>query len=338
MSKFTESFNADRLAYLIQNKERFAVRVYEQYYDPFLIPKKYLQKSSGGLIKVSYHQPGGRNFGRFFANGGIGLQGMAREIRHTISGEFYDDLDMVNAHPVILQHLCVKHKIIHDSLSEYIEHREKHIADILAENSSSTREDIKKVFLSLINGGQGSYDDIKNPTRFLRQFKIEAEMILDDVAKAYPHEFQIRNKQHPTNAKGSTVNAIMCEHENQILQHIMAFYKEKGLITTNAVLCFDGIMIPKSDQTAGFIPECEAYILQKTKIAMRLKIKPMDEGFDLPDEIRTYIEHKSFDARDDFCWLDFDDKYRGQCFTSKEEVLEQTRVDVNRVFCRVRTG
>ena len=52
MSKFTESFNADRLAYLIQNKERFAVRVYEQCYKPFLIPKKYLQKSSGGVIKV----------------------------------------------------------------------------------------------------------------------------------------------------------------------------------------------------------------------------------------------------------------------------------------------
>ena len=121
MSKFTESFNADRLAYLIQNKERFAVRVYEQYYDPFLIPKKYLQKSSGGLIKVSYHQPGwGTQLWKIlrFANSGIGLQGMAREIRHTISGEFYDDLDMVNAHPVILQHLCVKHKIIHDSLSD----------------------------------------------------------------------------------------------------------------------------------------------------------------------------------------------------------------------------
>ena len=124
MLNFTETFNPHKLNYILQNKEKFTCRVYEQNYDPFNAPTKLLQKSTNGNIKVSYHQPGGRNFGRNFADGGVSLQGICREIRHAISSEYYDDLDMVNAHPVILKFLCEKHNIEHERLNEYIDNRE----------------------------------------------------------------------------------------------------------------------------------------------------------------------------------------------------------------------
>ena len=81
---------------------------------------------------------------------------------------------------------------------------------------------------------------------------------------------------------GITVNALMYDWENKILQCVLKFYQEIDIIKDNCVLCFDGIMIPKNNQIAEHIEACEAYILEKTKIAVSLKIKPMDQGFDLP--------------------------------------------------------
>jgi hypothetical protein len=334
--QFTEKFNQHKLNHILQNKERFNCRVYEQDYDPFNAATKLLQKSTNGLVKVNYHQPGGRNFGRFFADGGVSLQSICREIRHSISSEFYDDLDVVNAHPVILRFLCQEHKIDCEKLNDYIENREEHIADLLKENDID-RDDAKRVFLSLINGGAGDYSALTKPTRFIRRFKQETADILEELCELYPQEYERRKKSNPGNPMGSTVNALMCDWENRILQCVLNFYQDKSIIGDNCVLCFDGIMIPKHEHIEPLIAECEAYILEKTKIAVSLKIKPMDQGFDLP-VVDEYIEHKPFDPRDKFCWLEFDEKYRGRTFTSLDEVIEKTRVDLGRVLCKVEQG
>lgn len=334
--KYTEKFNQHKLNHILQNKEKFICRVYEQGYDPFNMATKLLQRSSDGVLKVNYHQPGGRNFGRFFADGGVSLQSICREIRHSIASEFYDDLDMVNAHPVILRFLCQEHKIDCDRLNDYIENRERHITDLIADNEID-RDDAKRVFLSLINAGSGDYSALTKPTRFIRRFKQETADILEELCELYPQEFESRKKSNPNNPMGSTVNALMCDWENKILQCVLNFYQSKGIIKDNCVLCFDGIMIPKSDQIEPLIRDCEAYILEKTKIAVSLKIKPMDQGFNLPI-VDEYIEYKPFDPSDEFCWLEFDEKFRGRTFTSLEEVIEKTRIDLDRVLCKVEQG
>jgi hypothetical protein len=329
--KFSETFNQHKLNYVIQNQERYEIKVYDDY-NPYSMPQKYLLRSQGGLKKVSYHQPGFQNLGRFFANDSLSLQSMCREIRHTISSEFYDDLDVVNAHPVILHHLAQKHGLECDRLGDYIRNRDKHLEEM------EGVENPKEVFLSLINGGTKAYESIDKPTRFLKKFKREMEDLLEDLVAKYPKEYEQRKKSHPENPIGSTTNVIMCECENKILQCILKFYQTKGIITDNCVLCFDGIMIPKHKETAGLIEDCEAYILEKTNFSVKLKMKAMDSGFDLPDEIPPYVEHKSFDPKDPFCWLEFDSKWRGKTFTSLNEVVEQTRADLNRVICRVEQG
>lgn len=334
---YSEIFNQHKLNYILQNKEQFNCRVTDDCYDPFGTASKLLLKSTNGNIKVNYHQPGGRNFGRFFADNSTSLQSLCREIRHSISAEYYDDLDMVNAHPVILRHLCMKHTIDCEKLNDYIENRDTHINELIAANGI-TKDDAKRVFLSLINGGLAEYTALKNPTKFINRFKNELTNILDEVCAFYPSELELRKKENPTNPKGSTVNAIMCDHENNILQYILKFYKDKNIITDNCVMCFDGVMIPKHNNTEKLITECESYILEKTKIKVVLKIKPMDEGFKLPEGVTEYTEYKPFDPRDPFCWLDFDVKYRGRTFTSEAEVIEQTRTDLNRVFCKVEHG
>jgi len=335
--KFTESFDQHKLNYVLQNKEKFTCRIYEVDYDPFNTPTKYLQKSTNGEIKVSYHQPGSRNFGRFFADGSVSLQNICREIRHTIASEYYDDLDVVNCHPVILRHLCKQHDIICDRLNDYIEDRDKHIEEIIKDNKIE-RDDVKTIFLSLINGGHDDYKKLENPTPFIRRFKRETTDILEEICDKYPNEYELRKKSNPTNPMGSTINAIMCEFENKILQCILKFYQDKKIIKDNCVLCFDGIMIPKHADTEGLITECEAYITEKCGLKVSIKIKLMDQGFTLPNVVPAYVEYVPFDPRDEFCWLEFDEKYRGRVFTSLEEVIEQTRVDLNRVLCKVEQG
>ena len=329
----TEKFDASKLNYILQNREKFKVREYDDTYDAFLMPFKYLQKSTKGIIKVSYHQPKNRNFGRFFADNGLSMQNMVREIRHTISAEFYDDLDIVNAHPIILQFLCRLHNIDCERLDEYIENREKHLKDL-----KIPRDDAKQVFLSIINGGEADYKKLVKPTPFIKKFKREMIDILEDLADLHPTEKEIRTKSNPDNVNGSTVNAIMCDWENRIIQFVLKFYQDKGIMELVGVLSFDGLMMPKHKDTEGLIPECEAYVFEKTGITIQLKIKPMTEGFDLPDDLPEPLEYTNFDPRDNFCWLDFDDKWRGKSFVDENEIIEATRIDLNRVFCRVEQG
>lgn len=334
--QFIETFDKDKLFHILQNKEKYTVTLSHSDNDPFLMAQKYLNKSSNGIIKVAYHQTHSLDYGRFFSNGSTSLQNLTREIRQCIAYEYYDDIDMVNAHPTILLWLCNKHKIDCDNLNDYIVNREKHIADLVADNSID-RGKAKNTFIALINGGTKDYSDLKAPTKFIKRFKIEVTQIVQELCVLYPKEFELRSKEKPHNPHGSTVNIIMCEWENQILQQILAFYTINNIITNNCVLCFDGVMIPKHPKTADLLPDCEKYVFQKLNIKIDLKIKPMLDGFVVTNPA-PYIEPKPFDQNDPFVWIDFDRKYRDVIFASYGEIIEKTAQDLNRVFCRVEQG
>ena len=338
--KCHEVFSQPRLAYIIAHQHEFfgKCRITDPSWDPFQIPTKLMNMSSGGKLSVEYHQPDGRAFGRFFADNSVSLQMMQREIRHTIAGEFYDDVDMVNAHPIILMQLCAKHEIDCVRLTEYINNREKILSDIVKANEGVDREDAKRIVLCLVNNGTSDYKKLKVKTKFLERFKIEMNTILSEFKEVYQAEFKFRSKKKPDNPMGSTINAILCENENKILMSVFEFFKIKKIIDRDnptAVLCFDGIMIPKHEDTAGLLGECQAFALSQTGFAIELKIKPMDDGFDMPAEIPQVEEFKAFDPHDKFCWKDFDEKWRGQMFDNEFDVIAKTRVDLSRVFCRV---
>ena len=334
---FSETFDQHKLNYILTHKSQFKCKVYDDSYDPFNTASKLLAKSTKGCVRVDYHQSGGRNFGRFFANGGTSLQTICKEIRHTISSEFYTDLDMVNAHPVILKSMCEKNSIECSKLNEYINKREDKLNELI-EQCDISRDDAKDVFLSLINGGCAKYEDLKDPPKFLRRFKNEVSNIIEEICDIYPTEYEISKQSHPNNPKGSTVNKIMCNYENEIIQCVLEFYRSKKIIDNNCVLCFDGIMIPKHEKIEEYIDDCEIYIFKHTQIPAKLKIKEMSMGFKLPIDIGEYDEYIPFDGSDEFCWLEFDQKWRGHQFKSLEDVIFSVRSDINRVFCKIEQG
>lgn len=275
-----ENIDVDKLNFIIENpelfNEKFDKKDWDEGYDPFVIAKKYLEKSVNGKVKVSYYQK--RNVGRFFAKNSLSMQSLSKEIRHTIQ-KGYVDVDVVNAHPVFLNHLCDYHKIPNERLKYYIENRDEILNEI---------EDGKRIFLSLLNGGNKAYKECKNKTPFLREFKEEVELIHKKLTRQYKEEYKELKKRKKEegkthNTRGSFVNILLCSLENMILMNIYSFYGKPK----DAVLCFDGLMI--NENMDPKLEECEKLVYSNLGIKIKLKIKPFDLGFDLSNyDIKKY--------------------------------------------------
>lgn len=277
-----ETFNADKLAYIIKNKDAYIplLQITDVNYKPFSLPEKYLYKSENGQCNTQYKFGKGTTDGRLFAEGGLSLQSFCREIRHTIANEYYCDIDIVNCHPVILYHLCVKHDIKCEFLKLYIDNREAIIADILKINPDMTRDDIKDIFISIQNGGIIPYQSLEHKTKFIECYMKEMKNIVIDMYNKYCNDVKVKAT---FNKAGKTINRVFCVEENKILKAILEYFNVSN--GDNAVLCFDGVMLPKGDyDLAG----CQAHVLETTGYDIKLKIKDMNDGFVLPDDIPEF--------------------------------------------------
>lgn len=270
--EFDEVFDQHKLNYIISNKEKFKKqmrdRCFENDYNPFAIIEKYLRKSRNGTMKVQYKQTEGK--GRFYAIGSLSMQSMPREVRHTIASE-YIDIDMVNAHPVILSHLCKGRGIKTKYLDKYIVQRDKMLSGMGADG--------KTLVLSLINGGKKAYDELESKPRWLTLFKKEIDKIHSVFATDPAYE-KHRDKRveegFSRNHKASYMNVLLCDFENTILQQLHTFFGEPH----DCVLCFDGIMLRLGNYD---LKACEGYVYEQLGIQIQLKIKPMTEGFEIGD-------------------------------------------------------
>ena len=272
-----EKFNSDKLNVIISNKEVYMEKIRKRRFDnncdQLKIAEGYLNKSKNGEFQARYRQIDG--YGRFCAMGSMSLQSMVREIRHTIAKEYYDDIDMTNAHPVILSFICHQHNFKCPVLDQYNLNRERYLKEL-----GCKRDVAKMVFLSLTNGGTEAYNNVPNQTPFLTSYKEELCAIHKAFAVHPDHKdgFDERKKRRikagkDFNHEASYMNTLLCDFENSILMSIWEFLGKP----INAVLCFDGIMILKN--TKLDIPACVQNIKSALGIEIQLKIKEMNEGF-----------------------------------------------------------
>lgn len=106
---YTEIFNVENLKIVLKNKRYFMSlmrnELFEQSdYCPFTLCEKYLAKSKNGSVEVKYFQHNDK--GRLFAVDSLSLQCLPREIRATIANDLYYDIDMVNAHPILVEYIA----------------------------------------------------------------------------------------------------------------------------------------------------------------------------------------------------------------------------------------
>lgn len=338
---YTERFNKHKLYYIITHKERYRHKLSkddndDNGVDPFNQCEKYLNESKRGVVEVVYHQRNGR--GRFFADYSLSMSSMKREIRHTIADGYYVDVDMVNAHPVILEFICNNEEIKCPELTYYINNREKCL-----KLKNINRDIMKNNYLSIINGG-GHDKSIKQLNKFAKEItRIHNELCSKKSTQYDEHVVYSKSKKRTKNFKGSFINILMCNLENEILQTMLEYFGKP----TDAVLCFDGVMLPKYDENGNEnkynLRGCSTYIKNTIGIKMKLKIKPMDKKLTVDDDAfynEVVIDDViPFDRNDNYTWNDFEREYKkNYLFDSRLSMYNEILPKLKKILARVSDG
>ena len=294
--QYNEIFDACKLQYIIDNWRNINILNEDNEQDyknkTETIIKNYLENSiiyneNQNIIKVNYNQKN-KNIGRFFAKGSLSLQSLPRQIRHTIAKEFYYDIDIVNCHPIILYQYCKKNNINTPKLKEYIDDRDKILNEIIEKNQI-TKEEAKKLFLKITNGGEHN----QSRCLFIRDYYDEIKEIHELICKIPENEKYVKigkknsDKKNGYNKNGSSVNVLLTDIENNILNCMIDYLKNKNIINKNVVLVFDGLMILKDDikqPLEDIIKELQEYIKNKIDYDMKIILKEMNEDIIIDEE------------------------------------------------------
>lgn len=293
--QYTERFNQHKLKYIIDHKDEFKIKestikdsrarldylksCFGPDYDPYMMASKYLKHSNNGIHNTVYKQNGG--VGRFHAVAGLSQQGMPLEIRHTIANEFYNDVDMKNAHPVILAHLCEDREIDTPYLNMYIHNRDEFLKTV-----DDDRDTAKQIILSVMNGGTKDYNALANKSKWIKSFKREMHRVhmefAEDAEFAAHKALRVKAKKERLH-EASYVNILLCHFENRLLEVI---HRAVGS-PADTVLCFDGLQVLKNVELD--LPAIERKIKSELDIDITLTVKAMDKAFDLPSELDQHV-------------------------------------------------
>ena len=196
-----------------------------------LLKYNHIKDEKNGKKKIIYKQI--NSFGRYYSSNGY--QGFQKEVRKYLSNEYYDDADIENCHPVILEQLLIKNNINpSEDLKSYNSDRDKFIKEY---NLNS-----KLDFIKIIN------NDILFDNRFQKIHSLIYSKLLPILKSENPglYKYIKTIKSKKLNYDGSFISHYLQIIENQIL---LIIYKElQSLNFTVGALCFDGCMIEKDSR------------------------------------------------------------------------------------------
>jgi len=298
-SRHVEVFDASKLQIILDNWEHLPIKESSRKpriagkltYDPRKILEYLMSRAKFerdvGRVEVSYvHSKKADCHGRQFAREGRSLQSLSKEIRHTISGEFYNDIDMSNAHPTILLQYCKKNGLACERIEYYIQNRDACLSE-LANAYHMVHEQAKQIVLAVTNGGEFDYDSLRSKPAWLVAFKNQCDTIHASIMKdpAKRTLSSIIQKYKNTNIAGSVCNHVLCDIENTLLNACVKFLESKQIPTENLVLMFDGFMIPKDavEITDELLNDLSSYVQTQTGYSMKFTQKAMDQNINLEE-------------------------------------------------------
>lgn len=238
-------------------------------------------------------------FGRRFSSNGI--QNLFFKLRNYICHDIMTDIDMVNAHPVILRHICQEMGWKCKALNDYVENRDIHIKSVM-DHYGVKRDDAKRLFISLIYGGgfrrwvnDMDFDEPKEPIQFITEFLKEMKNIINFHYNTDAIGVEIAkqdNKKTEVEKKNSALSITINDIEDRILMAIKKCIDKNLKHLTPRVLMFDGIMT-SGDVSDDDISKMENYILKMTGFKINLSIKPMNDRYEI--EPKKNIDFKFLD-------------------------------------------
>ena len=271
LSKFDDKFN-DRVIILneIVDKTKLEYIINNNDFNQEVnnIAKNYLQTLDNlGRKKVSYKQKD-KHKDRYYAIGSC-LTYLKKEIRNSIMPLNIKDLDMVNCHCQILKFLCDKENVKCNILTNYIQNRE-----IILESFGNDRKEIKKMFLSILNGGfKKLYSKDTTVNDYLKLFEEEIFRI--------QNYFYLKDKRYfkkDYNFMGKSLSRIVLDVENQILQTMIDYLVSKKVEILT--LEYDGLKIYSNKKTKHWsINDLEKVIFKTIGINMKLAFKDIVDSF-----------------------------------------------------------
>jgi len=282
--KFEQRVDKKFLEYILNHPEKYDLQsiytnghkihdkdgVYTQYND-FLS-----SLDISGRITVPYKQHNAR--GRYWPTK-MGLTNLCKKIRHSIGHKYHIDIDLVNCHPVLLEHYCIKYDIPCEVLSDYNSRR-----DALKEEYAQNGVDIKLIFLTIMNGGKPQVLD-----SYISRIVKECKTIQDRICELEPVLYEHVKENRSYNIKGSVLNHVLLDMENDCLMAMVKSLKRMKINITS--LAFDGLTIERTKENLENLPtilkKLEASIKRNLKYKVKIVEKPMNLGYEIPAELQS---------------------------------------------------
>lgn len=248
-----------------------------------------------GKVEVDYKKSiGSKGKGRLYARGGLSLQSFKKGIRHYLADDIYWDVDMVNAHPVILLKICQNKGFCCNYIKQYVDNREFYINELM-ELTQCGRKQIKELYLSTLN--------LKDPNRWCIEYGILTELpehIIGfyneckkialnlwesekELKKIVETKKIVENHPNKQNKYAQLLSHYLQIEENEILRIICDKFDD--LEYEVDVLVFDGCMVRKCDKNINeALTECEDAIQDATGYDIKLLVKAMNEPLTLEED------------------------------------------------------
>lgn len=221
---------------------------------------------------------------------GNSIQGLSSKIRGFLLRDITTDIDMKNAHPVILKYLCKMNKIDCPDLSYYIENR-----DAILERLG---KEFKTEFLKAVN------DDKLNKKikdEFFKSFDKECKSIQKQITSlsCYKHIVDSVPTSREYNWLGSATNRILCVYENYIIQEVISVLNKNQ--TEICAMMFDGLMAyGKFYNNLDLLQEITDFVNAKFEnLEMKFTYKEHSDLIQLPDDFTIPDKSKKEDTIND---------------------------------------
>ena len=285
----------------------------------------YLSKVSAGKVKVTYNFTSKtqiHEWGRVYAEHGVSLQMMKRDIRGYLACDYGIDVDMVNAHPNILLKIAQDNQCRHTALKQYVTQRDE-ILEQVQKVYKVDRDAAKQAFLMMIYLGSikdweywlksEGYDvDLetaheKKVYQFMKAYESELMDIADVVSSLAPDMRKVYELENPGKSNKKVMAGVLAWYvsniEHKILMEMDAFMamNNRKVIT----LVYDGFIVQKRNANEHGLPmelltECERHALKKTGHIIKLVVKSFESKYN------TLIPCEKV-SREQMDQLDYDD-------------------------------
>ena len=267
--------------------------------------EEYLVLSKNDCVPVRYNQPH-HGWGRPYIYKSLGFTAFRRPVRNTFLGKNYDDFDMENAQPVLLQNICHSHNIPCPKTDIYCANRDS-ILEEVGRIYSVDRGCAKKLFLRLFFKGtvdnwikENNIPVPKTSYSFLFDLQKELDEIAQTLKRSNPELYNtakaLKQAKNQKNYIGSFLAFYLQEAEKRVMSGIMewmaketSLFKKKGVDGLVGAYEYDGIKLLKANVKkygkAKLIQDLEAKVFELFGFHIKWTVKDVDDQYDISREL-----------------------------------------------------